>query len=243
MMIPVSHLTDYLREQGLKLDLADVQVAALTLKAVLDADKPDPSANLFRYPVPRLSDDGACSLVDELAPEPFDLAPLFGGETLEARTLLASLNALVHSTQHQIGADWLGIYVRAGEGETKRLVKLAYQGLPSRAEFPLTEAFAEGSNNSRVGLTGWGVLIDDVAVWRAEGGGYYECDPKVRSEVCLPVVDAAGRVLGIIDAESATPAFFTPEKQAWLTALAVVLAHPFGTLPWLTLDDEDEAGV
>ena len=83
--------------------------------------------------------------------------------------------------------------------------------MPSRAEFPLTEAFAEYSNNSRVGLTGWAVLIEDVKAWRAEGGGYYECDPKVMSEVCLPVQGQDDNVLGILDAEASSAGFFTPE--------------------------------
>jgi hypothetical protein len=44
--------------------------------------------DLFRYPVPKLSDDGACSLVEELADEPYDLSVWFGGET-EASPQLA----------------------------------------------------------------------------------------------------------------------------------------------------------
>jgi len=161
------------------------------------------------------------------------LSAWFGGETDEARGALIDLAALIDSTNRQVGADWLGIYVVRGEGEASRLVKLSYHGRPSRAEFPLTADFAEVSNNSRVGLSGWGVIIDDVAEWCALGGGYYQCDPTVTSEVCLPVLDAEGRVLGIIDAESSQRGFFTPERQAWLAALAVVLAEPLAALPFV----------
>ncbi len=230
-MIPVRQLTDYLREQSLPLDKTELQIAVMTLTAVLAADKPASRRDLFRYPVPKLSEDGACSLVEELADQPYDLSPWFGGETQEAVAALTQLQALVESVNHKVGADWLGIYQRMGQGEDARLVKLAYLGLPSRAEFPLTEAFAEKSNNSRVGLSGWGVVIEDIAAWRADGGGYYECDPKVRSEVCLPVVDEHDRVLGIIDAESSQQGFFTPEKQVWLAALAIVLAAQMWDMP------------
>lgn len=230
-MIPTRQLTDYLREQGLKLDRTELQIAVMTLQAVLDVEKPPVQRDLFRYRVPELSEDGACSLVEELADEPYDLSVWFGGETEAARSLLTNFNALVDSVNQKVGADWLGIYRRAGEGKDARLVKLAYQGLPSRAEFPLTEEFAAGSNNSRVGLTGWGVLIDDVAAWRAEGGGYYECDPKVKSEVCLPIVDEHDRVLGILDAESSQLGYFDASRQVWLAALAVVLAAPFAAMP------------
>ncbi|PXX49056.1 MULTISPECIES: GAF domain-containing protein [Aquitalea] len=229
-MIPNRQLNDYVREQGLKLDRTELQIAVMTLQAVLDVDKSPLQRDLFRYPVPKLSEDGSCSLIEELADEPYDLAPWFGGESEPARSLLTNLHALLDSVNHKIGADWLGIYRRAGEGKDARLVKLAYQGLPSRAEFPLTEAFAETSNNSRVGLTGWGVLIEDVAVWRAEGGGYYECDPKVKSEVCLPVVDEHDRVLGILDAEASQTGFFDESRLVWLAALAIVLAAPFAAM-------------
>ncbi|WP_229804827.1 GAF domain-containing protein [Paludibacterium paludis] len=211
----------------------------MTLNAVLEVEKSPPSTDIFRYPVPVLGPEGSCSLFDELAPEPYDLSWLFGGRSEEAARALRDLAAVVESANDKVGADWLGVYVRAGEGEDRKLVKLAYTGVPSRAEFPLTEAFAQISNNSRVGLTGWGVVIDDVEAWRSSGGGYYECDPRVRSEVCLPVLDSEGRVLGILDAESSETAFFTPERQAWLAGLALVLATPFAALPIPGGDDAE----
>ncbi|TDR71446.1 GAF domain-containing protein [Paludibacterium purpuratum] len=232
-MIAAQVLKAYLREQSLELDQTEVQVAAITLASVLMAQKPIPARDLFRFPVPVLGENGACSLVDELSDEPYDLSVWFGGDTDEARAALAELVALIDSTNRQIGADWLGIYVVRGEGESARLVKMAYHGRPSRAEFPLTEAFADVSNNSRVGLSGWGVVIEDVAEWRALGGSYYQCDPTVRSEVCLPVLDDTGRVLGIIDAEASERGFFDPARQAWLVALAVVLAKPLASLPFV----------
>ncbi|WP_028534789.1 GAF domain-containing protein [Paludibacterium yongneupense] len=230
-MIATSELAAYLKEQALDLETIEVQIAAMTLGAVLDADKPPAHSDLYRFPVPLLGEDGACSLVDELAAEPYDLAPLFGGVSAEATTALRNLAALLESTNLRVGADWLGVYRRVGEGRGARLVKMAYLGLPSRAEFPLTEAFAEISNNSRVGLTGWGGVIEDVAQWQATGGGYYQCDPAVRSEVCLPVLDGDGRVIGILDAESAEPGFFSPDRLAWLAALAAVLVQPLLALP------------
>jgi putative methionine-R-sulfoxide reductase with GAF domain len=232
-MISAGMLAAYLREQSLDVELTPVQIAAMTLTAVLEADKPAAEVDLFRYQVPELGENGACSLVDDLADEPYDLSVWFGGETPEAHAALRNLAALVESTHRQVGADWLGVYAVRGAGDTARLVKLSYLGRPSRAEFPLTEAFAETSNNSRVGLSGWGVVIDDVAEWCELGGGYYLCDPSVQSEVCLPVLDEDGRVLGIIDAEAAQKGFFDADRLAWLAALSVVLAGPLGHMPFV----------
>jgi L-methionine (R)-S-oxide reductase len=232
-MIDVRSLKAYLREQSLSLPLPEVQVAALALSAVLAAPKPRLAHDVFRYPVPLQGEDGACSLVDELADTPYDLSIWFGGATDEAHRALTDLYALIDSTRRQVDADWLGVYAVRGAGVGARLVKLSYHGRPSRAEFPLTETFAELSNNSRVGLSGWGVVVEDVDAWRAAGGSYYACDPAVQSEVCLPVIDEEGRVLGIIDAEAGTKGFFTAERQAWLAALAVVLADPLTRLPFV----------
>jgi putative methionine-R-sulfoxide reductase with GAF domain len=99
-------------------------------------------------------------------------------------------------------------------------VKLAYQGAPSRPEFPLTEAFAKTSNNSSVGRSGKATVLQDIKAHVASGGAYYECDPKVQSEVCLPLLDPNGKVVGIIDAESSKKGHFTAQRLALLVSLA-----------------------
>jgi hypothetical protein len=39
LMIPTRQLNDYVREQGLKLDRTELQIAVMTLQAVLDVEK------------------------------------------------------------------------------------------------------------------------------------------------------------------------------------------------------------
>jgi L-methionine (R)-S-oxide reductase len=99
------------------------------------------------------------------------------------------------------------------------LLKEAYLGEPSRAVFPLTEAFAIKSTNSWVGLHGEIRHIPNTRA-REEGVSYYECSGSVQSELCLPIFksfpsSSAGgmewRVIGIIDLESWNPNHFTPQ--------------------------------
>ena len=116
-----------------------------------------------------------------------------------------------------------GIYQRrTNRAGAEVLVKLAYRGRPSRAEFPLNAEFARGSTNSTVALSGQAKLIDDVAAHRAQGGGFYVCDEAVQSELCVPILDADGKVLGIIDAEASPSAFFNADRQAAVVAMALV---------------------
>jgi L-methionine (R)-S-oxide reductase len=179
---------------------------------------------LYRYPVPMLSEDGACSLIDELAPTPYDLAPIIGGRSANNTRKLLLLHQLVGRAAEVLGADWLGIYQRRERADgAEILVKLAYRGRSSRAEFPLDAEFARRSSNSSVGLSGKALLIDDVEAYRIAGGGYYVCDDKVQSEACLPIFAVGtNRLVGIIDAEAATKGFFSADRLAALAALSLV---------------------
>jgi putative methionine-R-sulfoxide reductase with GAF domain len=97
-------------------------------------------------------------------------------------------------------------------------------GRPSRAEFPLTREFAARSTNSTVGLTGRASVIDDVSKHVEAGGGFYVCDDGVQSEACVPILDDARRVIGIIDAEARPRGFFEAHRLAVIAAFAMVAA-------------------
>jgi len=185
-------------------------------------DEFDPDS-LYRYPVPMLSEDGSCSIIEELAPTPYDLSGALGGQSDATTRKLRLLNQLVERAASVTGTDWVGIYQRRTRFDgSDALIKLAYGGRPSRAEFPLTAEFAQGSTNSTVGLTGKAKLITDVEAYTRDGGGFYVCDTAVQSEACLPIFSAEGKVVGILDAEAAPKFFFMPEKLSVFVAACVV---------------------
>jgi len=182
-------------------------------------------ASLYTYRVPLLTEDGTCSVVDQLAPVPYDLGAILGGRSERTTRRLALLERLVERVQETTGADWVGVYQkRAGVAGEPVLVKLSYVGRPSRAEFPLTTEFAERSTNSTVGLTGRSTVIDDVSKHVEAGGGFYVCDDGVQSEACVPILDGARQVVGIIDAEAKPKGFFGAERLAVVAALAITAA-------------------
>jgi putative methionine-R-sulfoxide reductase with GAF domain len=184
----------------------------------------DPSS-LYSYPVPMMTSDGTCSVVDELAPVPYDVGAILGGRSEQTTRRLALLERLVERARETTGGDWIGIYQRrVNPAGVPVLVKVAYVGRPSRAEFPLTAEFALRSTNSTVGLTGRATVIDDVAKYVEAGGGFYVCDDGVQSEACVPIIDADRRVAGIVDAEARPRSFFGAERLAVIAALALVAA-------------------
>jgi putative methionine-R-sulfoxide reductase with GAF domain len=180
-------------------------------------------ASLYTYQVPMLTEDGACSIVDELAPVPYDLTAILGGRSEQTTRRLSLLERLVERAQETTGAEWIGIYgKRINAAGVPVLVKLSYIGRPSRAEFPLTAEFAERSTNSTVGLTGRSTVIEDVSRHVEAGGGFYVCDDGVQSEACVPILDEARQVIGIVDAEARPKGFFGADRLAVVAALAMV---------------------
>jgi L-methionine (R)-S-oxide reductase len=166
---------------------------------------PKSLAQLYTYRVPQVSADGSCSVHDTLQETPYDLGAVLGVGPSQTLSLLV-LRELVERVAGEIGVDWLGVYQVRERQEERFLVKLSYQGAPSRAEFP---------------LSGQARILNDVHAHIAAGGAYYECDPKVRSEACVPWGD--GGVQGIIDAEHSIPGWFNAARLEWLEALAQVL--------------------
>lgn len=178
----------------------------------------------WQYLVPELGEGGACSLFGQLADIPYDLAASLGGQTLSTKKALQQLSCLCRAFQERTGMEWFGIYqARINASQQPVLVKLAYYGAPSRAEFPLSEAFSQYSNNSTVGLTGIARVINDIPEYLARGGDYYTCDPKVQAEACLPLFDQSGKIVGIIDAEAFQQHVFHPVTLVLLVAICLMV--------------------
>ena len=215
----------YLEQSGLSALLqgqeTSIEQAVAALKTQLAAVAA-PAVTWF-YQVPELGEGGACSLFGQLAEEPYDLAATLGQSEATAAAL-GQLTAVVQNYQHTNDSDWFGIYQKRQnpQGETV-LVKLAYFGAASRAEFPLTAEFAQISNNSTVGLTGKAKVINDVTAYLTAGGEYYTCDPKVLSEACLPLVNSKGELAGIIDAEAFKRQAYHTDALVRLVAICLVL--------------------
>lgn len=217
----------YLRMAGLESLLgreAQVELAVRDfLEALTEKVAVGDAASVYTYPVPMLTEDGTCSIVDQLAPVPYDLTAILGGRSEQTSRRLVLLERLVERAQETTGADWIGVYQRrTNAAGVPVLVKVAYIGRPSRAEFPLTAAFAEKSTNATVGLTGRATVIDDVGKHVEAGGGFYVCDDGVQSEACVPILDDTHDVAGIVDAEAKPRGFFGGERLAVVAALALV---------------------
>ena len=210
-----------------------VDVFKLAAAAGNDAGK-DASLRRWKFPEPpKIA--GACSR--KMADEMFDAlgaarASVPGLSEEAALSRLRALRAVCALVAEKTNAHWCGIYQVVqpsagtdlgpfgGDNGAPNLLKLAYIGAPSRPYFPLTAAFAAGSNNSTVAMSGRAIVYHDILTLPTDSP-YYTCDARVRSEACVPIFGPAGsdEVIGIMDVEAFEPDVFRPAE-----ALGLVLA-------------------
>lgn len=219
-------VSDYLERSGLVGQFADLSTAVLAYQSALQSylNTAATAQVQWQYQVPELGEGGACSLFGQLADAPYDLTAILGGQTAANQQALLALTKIAAFYREKSGLDWFGIYqARRNIDAESVLVKLAYYGAPSRAEFPLNSEFAKISNNSTVGLSGKARVINDVADYLGSGGEYYTCDPKVQAEACLPLFDQSGKITGIVDAEDFNKNVFTADAMALLVAVCLTI--------------------
>jgi L-methionine (R)-S-oxide reductase len=138
---------------------------------------------------------------DELATS---IAALCHGET-DAVALMATVVCEVHNT-HPL-SDWTGFYRVVGP----ELLKIGpYQGGHGCLVIPFSRGVCGAVARSEKPL-----IVPDVD----DFPGHIACSSTTRSELVLPVWNGQGRLLGVLDLDSNTPAAFTDTDQARLTAI------------------------
>ncbi|SLN16090.1 Free methionine-R-sulfoxide reductase [Roseivivax jejudonensis] len=132
------------------------------------------------------------------------VAALAEGET-DAVALMATLACEIHHSDGRF--DWTGFYrVVAPE----RLKIGPYQGGHGCLVIPFDRGVCGAAAR-----TGEVQVVADVEAFP----GHIACSASTRSEIVLPVRDAAGRLIGVLDIDSDRPDAFGPDDAAGLAAL------------------------
>lgn len=126
------------------------------------------------------------------------------GET-DAVALMATLACEIHHA-HPL-ADWTGFYRVTGP----QMLKIGpYQGGHGCLVIPFSRGVC-----GACARTGQVQNVPDVDAFP----DHIACASSTRSELVLPVWNGAGRLLGVLDIDSDTPAAFTAADEAWLVPL------------------------
>lgn len=107
------------------------------------------------------------------------------------------------------GVSWAGFYLDAGDGETMTL--------GPRRDKPACSPIGLHGACGRCFLDRRPLVVRDVADL---GPNYIACDPRDRSEVVVPCLDAGGVAWGVLDLDSHDVGSFT---EADADGLAIVL--------------------
>jgi GAF domain-containing protein len=125
----------------------------------------------------------------------------------------ANLSALIF--QGVPGLNWVGFYFLRGD----ELVVGPFQGLPACVRIPLGKGVCGTAARTRRTI-----VVADVDAFP----GHIPCDAASRSEVVVPLIDAGGRLLGVLDVDSPERARFGDEEVAGLEALAARYVESIG---------------
>lgn len=132
------------------------------------------------------------------------ITALCEGET-DAVALMATVACELHHA-HPL-SDWTGFYrVTAPE-----VLKIGpYQGTHGCLVIPFSRGVCGAAARS-----GTAQIVPDVEAFP----GHIACSSSTRSELVLPVRDGSGRLLGVLDLDSNTPAAFTEADATRLQAI------------------------
>ncbi len=111
--------------------------------------------------------------------------------------------------------DWTGFYRTRGPD---LLVIGPYQGTHGCLRIPFSRGVCGAAARTRTTQR-----VPDVSKFE----GHIACSGNTQSEIVVPVVTAAGAVLGVLDVDSNTPDAFSELDQAELEAICADLARRF----------------
>jgi L-methionine (R)-S-oxide reductase len=107
---------------------------------------------------------------------------------------------------------WTGFYRRVGP---TRLLVGPYQGTMGCLDIDFSRGVCGAAARERRTQ-----VVDDVNAFP----GHIACDSASVSEIVVPVFDAAGELMAVLDVDSTIPAAFDDTDQRWLERIAGLLA-------------------
>lgn len=140
------------------------------------------------------------------------LHALLGGEDDWIAAMATTANVLHDRFEY---FDWTGFY-RAVSDDL--LVVGPYQGGHGCLRIPFERGVCGAAARTRTTQ-----LVPDVA----EFPGHIACSSTTQSEIVVPVIGPAGRLLGVLDVDSNTPDAFDEVDQAHLEEICQYLAARF----------------
>ncbi len=125
---------------------------------------------------------------------------------------MATMSALLH---HAFGHLWTGFYRVV---EPDRLLRVGpYQGSLGCLDIQFGRGVCGTAAAEKRS-----VVVPNVHAFP----GHITCDPRSQSEIVVPVVDATGTLIAVLDIDSSVPEGFSEEDRMGLESLVAWFARP-----------------
>lgn len=142
------------------------------------------------------------------------IAALTEGED-DAVALMATVACEVHHSDSRF--DWTGFYRVTGP----EMLKIGpYQGGHGCLQIPFSRGVCGAAARTQEVQ-----LVDDVDAFP----GHIACASSTRSELVLPVMDGAGRLIAVFDIDSDQPAAFTAQDAQAMSSILSTVFRAVGT--------------
>jgi GAF domain-containing protein len=141
-----------------------------------------------------------------------EIAAVLAGEPNPIARMATVVSMLANSFDHYY---WTGFYL-VDPDRSEELVVGPYQGTLGC----LRIAFGRGVCGTAA-ATRQTQVVDDVEAFP----GHIACDSRSKSEIVVPVIDGAGKLIGVFDVDSELPAAFNEADRGGLER---ILADVFG---------------
>ena len=148
------------------------------------------------------------ALLDQLAA----LIADWDGTELRRYCHLSNASALLAERLSDI--NWVGFYLTDLSG--RALVLGPFQGKAACTDIPFSKGVC-----GLCARTAQSVRVDDVHAF----AGHIACDGASNSEIAVPLIDAKGKVVGVLDVDSPRLARFTQEDQFLLEDAAAIISR------------------
>ena len=136
-----------------------------------------------------------------------------GGADSTLRRIGALANVAAYLNEQLDRINWVGFYLT--DESRRRLLLGPFQGRVACTEIPFGRGVC-----GRAAVTKESQRIADVHAF----ADHIVCDSESRSELVVPLIDAAGSVVGVLDIDSPILARFTEADEALMVEVASVVA-------------------
>lgn len=212
-------IQDYLRTQGLRLSLDEVQMAYLAAQTVMNMGKAEIDRSVLWY------EQDETVLANHIEP------------TEDNETLLKQMFMALDSVLEQVGRVQSAV-IYGVLPEQQLALRLVQQGQVIEQKLLIDESTVNHYLVSRTAQNGWLNWVEDVAHWLAQGEIVGEHHRRCQSQMTLPIHLSNGKVLGVLHLEAAERAAWDAEAQAAWVGLALALVEPLQTLFHITEETE-----